>query len=97
MAMHGPVHPGLLVRDSLSELGLSVTDAAARLGMSRPGLSRVLNARAAVSPMLAVRLERAGLGTAKLWVRMQAAHDLARAAAHDTPDVQRLDPTDDGL
>jgi addiction module HigA family antidote len=89
--MRDPVHPGLLVRDSLAELGLTVTVAADRLGVSRPALSRVLNARAAISPALAVRLERAGLGTAGLWARMQTAHDLARASARETPDVRRLD------
>ena len=60
--MKSPPHPGELLReDVLSPLGLSVTEAAERLGMSRVALSRVLHGRVAVSPDRAVRLERAGV------------------------------------
>ena len=60
-------------------LGLSVTEAAERLSMSRVALSRVLNGRAAISPGLAVRLERAGVSTARFWLALQSNHDLSRA------------------
>ena len=75
-----PPHPGLTLRDDvLPALGLSVTDAAEQLGVSRVALSRVINGRAAVSPMLALRLE-AWLGAdrggaARLWLAQQAAYD----------------------
>jgi len=91
MPMHDPVHPGFVVRDGLVELGLSVTEAASRLGVSRTALSRVLNGHAAISPALAVRLECAGFSTARLWIGMQGAYDLAQAQAQKTPNVQRLD------
>ena len=90
--MKFPPHPGELLReDVLEPLGLSVTDAAGRLGMSRVALSRVLHGRAAVSPDLAVRLERAGVSTARAWLGMQANFDLAQAMQRHQPDVQPLD------
>lgn len=59
-------HPGELLReDVLLPLGIEVTDAAKRLGMSRTTLSRIINGRAGISPDLAVRLERAGVSTAR--------------------------------
>jgi len=84
-------HPGSLLReDVLTPLGLGVSEAARRLGMSRVALSRVLNGRAAISPDVAVRLEQAGAGTARFWVGLQANYDLARALEHDQPAVTRL-------
>ena len=90
--MKFPPHPGELLReDVLQPLGLSVTEAAGRLGMSRVALSRVLHGRAAVSPDLALRLERAGASTARAWLSMQANFDLAQAMRRDQPNVQPLD------
>ncbi|WP_268630527.1 HigA family addiction module antitoxin, partial [Escherichia coli] len=64
--MHNPPHPGEVLReDVIAALGLSVTEAADRLAMSRVALSRVLNGKAGISPDLAVRLEQAGAGTAQ--------------------------------
>ena len=61
MAMKTPVHPGEILReDVLADLGLGVGEAAARLGISRVSLSRVLHGHARISPNLAVRLEQAG-------------------------------------
>jgi len=78
--MKNPPHPGLLLREEIVvERGISVSDAADRLGLTRAALSRVLNAHAAVSPNLALRLEQAGVGLARLWVAMQGAYDLAQA------------------
>lgn len=92
MAMKNPVHPGEILReDVLAELGLSVGDAAARLGVSRVTLSRVLHGHARVSPNLALRLEQAGVGTARAWLAMQTAHDLAAERAGGLPDVRPLD------
>lgn len=90
--MKFPPHPGELLReDVLKPLGLPVTEAAARLGMSRVALSRVLHGRAAISPDLAVRLERAGVSTARAWLSMQANYDLAQAMQRDQPEVRPLD------
>jgi addiction module HigA family antidote len=89
--MKNPPHPGKLLReDVIAELGLSVKEAAERLGMSRVALSRVLNGHAAISPDLAVRLEMAGVSTARAWLSMQINHDLAEARQHARPPVRAL-------
>jgi len=93
--MHNPPHPGETLRDDiLPALGLTVTDAARQLGVTRAALSRVLNTRAAVSPEMALRLE-AWLGVenggrADLWVSQQAAYDLWRARKAGVPKVKRV-------
>ena len=72
--LKNPPHPGTMLRDDvIVALGLSVSEAATRLGMSRVALSRVLNGHAAISPSLALRLERAGVSTARFWMALQAA------------------------
>ncbi|WP_343222713.1 HigA family addiction module antitoxin [Marinobacterium ramblicola] len=93
-----PPHPGEMLReDVIAELGLSVTEAADRLGMSRVALSRVLNGRAAVSPDLALRLEMAGVSTARAWLAMQVNYDLAQARLHSQPPIRPLQtPVSDG-
>jgi addiction module HigA family antidote len=89
--MKNPPHPGTLIReDVLAPLGLSITDAAGRLAISRVAFSRVLNGRAGISPDLAIRLEKAGVGTARAWLAMQANHDLAQALRHAQPPVRAL-------
>lgn len=89
--MKNPSHPGAIIReDVLAELGLTVAEAAARLGVSRVTLSRVINGHAGVSPNLAIRLERAGVGTARAWLAMQTNYDLARELDGKTHDVQPL-------
>ena len=83
--MFNPPHPGLTLRDDvLPALGLTVTDAAVQLGVSRVALSRVLNGRAAISPEMALRIE-AWLGVdrggeARLWLAEQSAYDMWQAA-----------------
>lgn len=90
--MKNPVHPGQIIReDVLGGLDLSVSEAAKRLGVSRVTLSRVIHEHAGVSPNLAYRLELAGIGTAKLWLDMQTARNLADQMAQEAPLVQRLD------
>jgi addiction module HigA family antidote len=89
--MKNPVHPGAVLReDVLADLGLGVGEAASRLGISRVALSRVLHEHARISPNLAVRLEEAGVGTARAWLAMQSAHDLAIERASGSPKVRRL-------
>ena len=81
--MMNPPHPGELLRkDVIAALGLSVTEAAQRLEMSREALYRVLNGRAAISSDLALRLEMAGVSTARAWLEMQENYDLAQAKRH---------------
>lgn len=89
--MKNPPHPGELLReDVLIPLGIEVTDAARRLGMSRTTLSRVINGRAGISPDLALRLERAGVSTARFWMTLQTNYELAQAEQRNQPKVQRL-------
>lgn len=80
MPMHSPPHPGRLIKSScLEALDLTVTGAADALGVARPTLSNLLNGKAAISPEMAIRLEKAFGGTADAWVRLQAAYNLAVA------------------
>lgn len=84
-------HPGTTIRDQVVEpLGLSVSEAAAKLGMSRTAFSRVLNGKAAISADLAIRLEMAGISTARFWVALQSEHDLEQAKQHKQPKIARL-------
>jgi addiction module HigA family antidote len=81
MAMKKPPHPGLSVRhDCLEPLGLSVMEAARRLGISRQQLSDIVNCRTGISAEMALRLDKAFGGGAETWCRLQAAYGLARAA-----------------
>ncbi len=83
MPMKNPPHPGLSVRhDCLEPLGLSVTEAAKRLGVSRRQLSDLVNGNAGISPEMAIRLDKAFGGGAETWLRVQAAWDLAQAMKH---------------
>ena len=89
--MKNPPHPGELIReDVIEELGLSVTEAAESLRMSRVALSRVLNCRGAISSDLALRLELAGVGSASAWLAMQVNYDLAQARLLPQPSVRAL-------
>ena len=94
MPMKDPPHPGKVVRVScLEPLGLSVTDAAKVLGVSRQALSNVVNCRARISGDMAVRLAKAFGSTTETWIRLQAAYDVARAQAReDKIEVARYDP-----
>jgi addiction module HigA family antidote len=90
--MHNPPHPGEVLQDTVlrENGGLSVTEFAKRLGMSRVALSRVVNGRAAVSAELAIRLASALGGSAESWLQMQAAYDLWQAQKKRRPKIRRL-------
>ena len=94
MPMKNPPHPGKVVRVScLEPLGLSVTDAARVLGVSRQALSNVVNCRARLSGDMAVRLAKAFGSTTETWIRLQAACDVAQAQAReDAIEVARYEP-----
>jgi antitoxin HigA-1 len=78
--MYNPPHPGeTLKEDVLPALGLTVTDAAAQLGVSRMALSRVINGHASISAELAIRLAQWLGGRAEVWLRQQMAYDLWHA------------------
>ncbi|MDE2938299.1 MAG: HigA family addiction module antitoxin [Chloroflexota bacterium] len=94
MPMENPPHPGRSVRENcLAPLGLSVTEAAEILGVARHTLSRVLNGHAAISPDMAIRLEKAGWSSADFWLRRQTSYDLAQARkGEDRIQVKRYQP-----
>ena len=78
--MFNPPHPGEIVReDCLRPLDLSVTAAAKWLGVSRGSLSEMLNGHNGISPDMAIRLEKAGWGSAESWLRNQLSFDLWQA------------------
>jgi addiction module HigA family antidote len=75
--MYDPPHPGEVIKElCLQPLGLSVTDAAKGLGISRKTLSALLNGRFGISPEMAVRLSKAFGGSAESWLVQQAQYDL---------------------
>ena len=79
MPMKNPPHPGLSVRhDCLEPLGISVTQGAKILGVTRQALNNLVNGKAAISPEMAVRLDKAFGGGAETWLRLQATYDLAQ-------------------
>jgi addiction module HigA family antidote len=79
MPMKNPVHPGALAKANLDELNLSVAEAAKAMRITRQQLHNVLQGRSAVTPQMALRFEKAFGGSADMWLRMQAAYDLAQA------------------
>lgn len=83
MRMKNPPHPGLSVRhDCLKPLGLSVTEGAKVLGVTRQAMNNLVSGKAGISAEMAIRLEKAFGGGAEIWLRMQAAYDLAQAEKH---------------
>jgi addiction module HigA family antidote len=79
MAMFNPPHPGQSVRfDCLEPLGLSVTEGARVLGVTRQTLNNLVNGKSGISPEMAVRLDKAFGGGAETWLRMQIAYDLVQ-------------------
>ena len=77
MSMHNPPHPGEVLRELCIEpLGITVTDAARSLGVSRKTLSAILNERAGISPEMAIRLAKAFDTTAESWLNQQMKYDL---------------------
>ena len=77
MNMHNPPHPGEVLREFCIEpLGLSITDAAAALGVSRKTLSAILNGRSGISPEMAIRLSKAFDTSPESWLNQQMHFDL---------------------
>jgi addiction module HigA family antidote len=80
MPMHNPPHPGLTVRhDCLEPLGLTVTEGAKVLGVTRQALNNLVNGKAGISPEMAIRLSKAFGASPEVWLRLQMAYDLAQA------------------
>ncbi len=93
MRMHNPPHPGEVLRDGVfTDAQISVTDFAARLGVTRAALSRVLNGKAGISADMALRLAAALGGSAQSWLHMQANHDLWSAEKSLRKAVSKIEP-----
>ena len=91
MPMKNPVHPGTLARANVEALHLSVAEVARTMKVTRQQLHNVIQGRSAVTPTMALRFEKAFGGSADMWLRMQAAYDLAQARKHHRKmDIPRL-------
>lgn len=71
-------HPGRGLRYDIEAMGWTVAECATQLCLSRSILSRVLNGKQAITPAIALALERIGWSAADTWLRLQAIYDLAR-------------------
>jgi addiction module HigA family antidote len=94
MPMKNPPHPGGHIRhDCLEPLGLTVTDGAEVLGVSRQALNNLVNGKSGISPEMAIRLSKAFGGSPEVWLRMQLAFDLAQVSRRaDAIKVKRVFP-----
>lgn len=87
---HSPPHPGEMLRELyLEPLGLSVTEAARKLLISRPRLSDIINGKAGISPLMALKLSKAFNNTPYLWMNMQNSYDLWHAGK-ESKDVSKV-------
>ena len=86
--MHNPPHPGQVLREYLD--AMTVTDAAARLGVARVTLQRIVNGAAGVSPDMAYRIGAAFGTSPELWAGMQMQYDLYQAGKLQRPKIQRI-------
>lgn len=89
--MHDPAHPGEILREMyLKPLGVTVTQAAKALRVSRKHVSAIVNGRSPVTPDMALRLASAFATEPELWVSMQAQHDLWSVRKKARPKVKAL-------
>lgn len=80
MPMYNPPHPGGHIRrDCLEPLGLTITEGAKVLGVTRQALNNLVNGKAGISPEMAIRLDKAFGGGAETWLQMQMNYDLWQA------------------
>src|ERR1700722_2449760 len=92
MTMKNPPHPGgIVLLQCIQPLGLSITAAAAALGVTRNTLSELVNGKRGISPEMAVRLSRVFGGTEDGWLAQQAQYDLAQVR-RDRMKLKRLEP-----
>jgi addiction module HigA family antidote len=80
MKMYNPPHPGFVLRDEfIAPLGISVSEAASKFGVSRQNLSGILNGHIGISPNMALRIAKAFSASPGIWLLMQAAYDMWHA------------------
>lgn len=91
MAMKTPPHPGgVVLRQCIEPLGLTITEAAAALGVTRTTVSELVHGKRGISPEMAVRLSKVFGGSAESWIIQQAQYDLAQVQA-DRIKLKRLE------
>ena len=87
--MKNPPHPGRIVKqDCVEPLGLTITEAAGALGVTRQALNNLVNGKAGISPEMAVRLSKAFGSSPEMWLRLQANYELAQVR-QDAIEVKR--------
>lgn len=91
--MHNPPHPGEVLRDGVfTDTGITITEFAKRIGVTRVALSRVLNGKGGISADMAVRLTAALGGSAESWLHMQANYELWQAEKALKREVAKIEP-----
>jgi antitoxin HigA-1 len=89
--MHNPSHPGEILRELyLKPMGITITEAAEALGVSRKHVSTIVNGRAPVTPDMAMRLAVVFATEPELWVSLQAQYDLWDVSKKTRPKVKPL-------
>jgi addiction module HigA family antidote len=95
MPMKNPPHPGgFVLRQCIEPLGLSITESAAALGVTRTTLSELVNAKRGISPEMAIRLSQVFGGSAESWLIQQAQYDLAQVPPNRIK-LKKLEHADD--
>ncbi|MDQ6700468.1 MAG: HigA family addiction module antitoxin [Acidobacteriota bacterium] len=98
MPMKNPAHPGRIVKSAcLEPLGLSVTDGARVLDVTRQTLTKIVNGKSGISPEMAIRLSKAFGSTPETWLRMQVSYDLAQARKGESKIKVRRQHVPEGL
>jgi addiction module HigA family antidote len=91
--IHKPLHPGVIIKDILIDsTGLTISDAACRLGVTRTTLSRLLNQHAGVSPEMALRLSKLLNTSIDMWVNLQSQYDVWSIIHHHGSDINNIVP-----
>ncbi|PTL36397.1 addiction module antidote protein, HigA family [Candidatus Methylomirabilis limnetica] len=92
MRMKNPPHPGgVVLHDCIEPLGLTITEAAAALGVTRTTLSELVNGKRGISLEMAVRLSKVFGGSAESWLLQQAQYDLTRVPTDRFKQLRRLE------
>ena len=91
LIQHSPPHPGEILQELyFGPLGLTLTDASQKLLISRPNLSAIINGRAGISPLMAVKLARAFKTAPQYWMNLQGNYDLWRILKEKGKDLQGI-------
>lgn len=91
--IHEPLHPGVIIKDILIDsTGLTISDAADRLGVTRTTLSRLLNQHAGVSPEMALRLSKLLNTSVDMWVNLQSQYDIWNIVNRHASNINNIVP-----